>query len=259
MYDELSGLYDHFVNWENRLQFELPFLNHVLARINVENNAPIRILDAACGTAMHAIAFAKEGYECAAADISPQMIQQAQKNAIDWQVTIQCVTVGLGDMVSVFGKNAFQAILCLGNSLPHLLTENELQSAMIDFYALLSVGGVLIIQIRNFEPVLKKQLREMEPQSFHTQEGEELFIRFYDFLSDGNLRFNFIILTRSLERSWHQSWHSSLLKPYCQSELESAMQTVGFTDITYYGNLAGEPYDASSSGNLVIVAWKKGN
>ncbi|MGB9639868.1 MAG: class I SAM-dependent methyltransferase [Anaerolineales bacterium] len=259
MYDELSQTYDHFVNWENRLQFELPFLNRILSQIKVDRDRPIRILDAACSTGMHAIALAKEGYECAATDISPQMIQQAQKNASDRQVTIQCETVGLGEMTPVFGNNAFQAILCLGNSLPHLLTKNELQSAMRDFYALLSVGGVLIIQNRNFEPVLKKQLREMEPQSFQTQDREELFIRFYDFLVDGNLRFNFISLTRVFGGSWHQSWHSSILKPYLQSELESVMQTIGFGDIMYYGSLAGEPYDASSSGNLVIVAWKKGD
>lgn len=257
MYDELSQSYDHFVNWEKRLQFELPFLNRILSQIKVGSTAPIRILDAACGTAMHAIALAKDGYECAATDISSQMIQQAQKNALAQQVTIQCETVGLGKMTPVFGNNAFQAILCLGNSLPHLLTKIELQAAMKDFFGLLSFGGVLIIQIRNFEPVLKKQLRDMEPQSFQNQDREELFIRFYDFLADGNLRFNFITLTRYPEGSWQQSWHSSLLKPYLQPELESVMQTTGFADIIYYGSLAGEPYDASSSGNLVIVAWKR--
>lgn len=258
MYDQLSASYDKFVNWENRLRFEMPFLTNLLSQVEGGSSAkPIRVLDAACGTAMHAIALAKRGYDCSAADLSSQMIQQAKQNAIEQQVSIRCETVALGEMAVIFGTNSFQAVLCLGNSLPHLLTEKQLQAALEDFYALLSAEGVLIIQNRNFEPVLAKQQREMEPQAYQDQDREELYIRFYDFLADGCLRFNFLTLSRRRRESWQQSWHSSLLKPYLQQELGSALHRVGFTDMAYYGSLAGEMYDPPNSGNLVIVAWKR--
>ena len=257
MYDNLSTYYDRFVNWENRLQFEIPFIEKVLSQISAKGAEPIRVLDSASGTAMHAIALAKRGYACAAADLSAEMIQQAQKNSMEHHVQIQGAAVGLGEMTSVFGEQAFDAVLCLGNSIPHLITEQQFQKAMQDFYHLLSKGGVLIIQNRNFEPVLAKQIREMEPQAYSDSTRDELYIRFYDFLANGLIQFNFITCVREKAQSWSQSWNSSLLKPYRKNELEPALQQVGFKDLQYFGSLAGEPYDPAKSGNLVIVAWRK--
>ena len=60
-YDDFSGDYDRFVNWEERLSAEMPFLLEKLQTAAPEEDRPIRVLDAACGTGMHAIALAKSG------------------------------------------------------------------------------------------------------------------------------------------------------------------------------------------------------
>ena len=71
MYDSLSSDYDRFVNWQNRLAIELPFIIQQLQQINAKS-----ILDAATGTGMHAIALAQLGYFTAGSDISTGMIQK---------------------------------------------------------------------------------------------------------------------------------------------------------------------------------------
>ena len=58
MYDDISSDYDRFVNWPGRLSVELPFLEQ---QINGAGGPAAKVLDAACGTGMHAIALAQRG------------------------------------------------------------------------------------------------------------------------------------------------------------------------------------------------------
>ncbi len=165
-------------------RLELPFLEKQLKAANAR-----RILDAACGTGMHAIALAKLGFEVAGADLSEKMIERAEVNAKSAGVSVQFKAVGFGELNAAFGSQSFDALLCLGNSLPHLLSENDLQKALADFVSCLKPGGLLIIQNRNFDAVMKNRQRWMEPQSTREGNNEWLFLRFYDFEPDGSDKF----------------------------------------------------------------------
>ena len=68
-YDNFSPDYDRFVSWSGRLAIEMPFLEQKLRETGAR-----RVLDAACGTGMHAIALAQVGFETAGADLSAGMI-----------------------------------------------------------------------------------------------------------------------------------------------------------------------------------------
>jgi glycine/sarcosine N-methyltransferase len=254
MYDSFSANYDRFVNWTARLEGEIPFIQQQLQPAGSANISDVSVLDAACGTGMHAIALAKLGYKAAGADLSAGMIQKAHLNAQEAEVGVPFEAVGFGGLAGVFGVQAFDAVLCLGNSLPHLLTMSDLAAALADFAACLKPGGLLLIQNRNFDAVLSRQERWMEPQS-HREGGKEwIFLRFYDYLPGGLLRFNVITLQREEQAAWTQSVVESLLYPLRQVELSQALTTAGFRDITLFGNLAGAPYDPQTSGNLVISA-----
>lgn len=57
MYEKFASVYDYFVNWSERLSYEMPFILEQLSQLG---NDPyqIKVLDAACGTGKHAIALA---------------------------------------------------------------------------------------------------------------------------------------------------------------------------------------------------------
>lgn len=76
LYDPFSADYDRFVNWRERLAYELPFLEQQLTAASAR-----RVLDVACGTGMHAIALAQRGYDVTGADLSAGMIERARENA----------------------------------------------------------------------------------------------------------------------------------------------------------------------------------
>jgi SAM-dependent methyltransferase len=254
MYNSFSVDYDRFVNWASRLAVELPFLQQQIRLVSPVDRDGIYVLDAACGTGMHAIALAKLGYKAAGADLSVGMIQKAYLNAQDVGVEVRFEAVGFGELTKAFGRQSFDVLLCLGNSLPHLLTASELAAALSDFAACLRPGGLILIQNRNFDAVLDCRERWMEPQSHREGDEERVFLRFYDFRPDGLLGFNVLTLHRQGRAPWTQGVAEALLRPLRQVELAQALAAAGFGDLTWYGDMTGSPFDAHTSGNLVVSA-----
>jgi len=258
-YDQFSSDYDRFVNWKSRLGFELPFIEQKMARLGVIGR-PVRVLDAACGTGMHAVVLAQKGYAAAGADLSAGMVSQAQVNAAAAGVSVPFVAAGFGALEPIFQDQKllpFDAVLCLGNSLPHLLTSTALVEALADFAACLRPGGLLLVQSRNFDAVMAQLSRWMEPQAHREGDREWVFLRFYDFLPDGLLQFNIVTLKRQGDQGWTQSITETLLRPLLQDELGQALAAAGFGEITWFGDLAGSAFDQKASGNLVFVAQKR--
>jgi glycine/sarcosine N-methyltransferase len=250
MYDDFSEDYDRFVNWAGRLAYELPFLEMTLAQ--VAPGSPV--LDSACGTGMHAIALAQKGYAAAGADLSPRMVEHARANALEAGAEVRFETAGFGELAKTFGLKSFAALLCLGNSLPHVLSEAGLRGALGDFAACLRPGGVLILQNRNFDALVKSRERWMEPQSHRDGEREWLFLRFYDYQADGLISFNIIHLRREGDKPWEQRVMSTLLRPLLQEETVRLLGEAGFSPVACYGDMSASPFTPQTSGNLVVVA-----
>jgi glycine/sarcosine N-methyltransferase len=249
MYDAFSTDYDRFVNWPSRLAAELPFIESQLRAAGAR-----RVLDAACGTGQHAVALAKRGYTAAGADLSAGMVERARANAAAAGVSVQFATVGFGQLAPEFEGQRFDAVLCLGNSLPHMLSSAELAQALRDFAACLRPGGLLLVQNRNFEAVLARRERWMEPQAAREGEAEWLFLRFYDFDADGLLTFNVTTLRREGAGPWAQAVTSTRLRPLLAEELTSALIAAGFEGIVCLGHMSGELYQVATSANLVLTA-----
>jgi SAM-dependent methyltransferase len=248
MYDEFSGDYDRFVNWDSRLAAELPFIQGRLQSVGAH-----RVLDAACGTGMHGIALAQNGYDVVGADLSEGMVEQARANAAAQGVDVPFLAAGFGHLHGTVGAG-FDALLCLGNSLPHVLTPDELAAALDDFAACLRNWGLLLIQNRNFDAVLAHRGRWMEPQGHRKGAQETVFLRFYDFVSDVRVMFNLVTLQRGSTGEWSQAVASTELWPLRREELTGAMSVAGFGAIRCFGDMTGKAFHLDTSPNLVLTA-----
>lgn len=266
MYESFSADYDRFVDWDERLKGELPFIKSQLQAVHAQ-----RVLDAACGTGMHTLALARRGYEAVGTDASEEMIDRARANAAEaGRMDVRFEVVGFGELSESLGSSpaphgeqqgntsTFDAILCLGNSLPHVLTPDHLSITLSDFVTSLRPGGLLLIQNRNFNAVLADYDRWMGPQSHHDGKTDWLFLRFYDFDPDGLLTFNVLRLKRRERGDWEQEVGSTRLWPLTEQELMPAIRRAGFDDVTRYGDMKGAPFNAANSPNLVIAARTPG-
>jgi len=254
MYDQFSKDYDRFVNWEARLSSEIPFLSDQLNALQAGSGRSVTVLDAACGTGRHVIALSDLGFECAGADFSKSMVEKARSNGNEAGHEIVFKQAGFGALSDVFGEESFDGVICLGNSLPHVLDESGLAAALGDFRRVMPLGGKLILQNRNFDQVLAEQSRFMTPQTYREGSRTWVFARFYDFDPDGRLTFNIQILSSLNGEDFSQQVISTRLWPMKRALLLSFLRAAGFGKFELFGNLEGDDYDERQSGNLVIVA-----
>lgn len=253
MYDQFSQHYDRFVNWEERIAVEIPFLISEL-RASKSPKDDLTILDAACGTGQHLIALANHGFTCMGADFSPGMVKIAQKNAKKAGQSLIFKQAGFGQIEDTFGKDGFDGLICLGNSLPHILDEGTLLNTLADFHAVMRTGSKLILQNRNFDKVLMEQSRFMSPQTYKEDNHTWIFNRFYDFDDDERITFNIQLLESEDCKNFHQTLFSTQLWPIRKETLNKTLLRAGFQRTKLFGDLTGSVFDIKDSPNLVVTA-----
>ena len=243
LYDNLAQSYDLMISWQSRLRREKPFLTSIFKQHGVR-----RILDTACGTGMHAIAFHDWGYHVTAADLNGKMIETAIKNSGDRK--IQFKKAGFTDDVG----GMFDAVTCLGNSLPHVLTDEDLEKSLASMYNALLPGGVLIVHGNNYDRILARRERFMPLAQRKVGGREYLFLRIFDFHGD-TLTFNVITLVNQAGE-WRMFPDSSTHRALTRDLLVGMIEKVGFVNLQVSGSFGGEAFDKLESDNLIVVAQR---
>jgi glycine/sarcosine N-methyltransferase len=243
-YDRLARAFDVMTDWAARLKQEMPFMEGILTRVRAQS-----VLDVACGTGWHAIALARKGYAAAGCDASPAMIEQARANACRVSVNVPFEVADFSQVGKIPGT--FEAILCLGNSLPHLLSRDQLGDTFGQMRMKLKPGGVLILHNLNYDLRLKTK-----PRFFAVEGNAEMLVwRFADY-GTGVITFHTALFERSPSPppKWSVRVNSTLQKPWLAQDYRDALAGAGFQNIEFFGALDGSPYEADKSGDLVIVA-----
>ena len=246
-YNRLAEAFDVMTDWKSRLAFEMPFIEQVLMQHNARS-----VLDCACGTGGHAIALAQRGYHVAGSDISTAMIARARQNAAREGVSIPFAGVGFQDLSRTF-RERFDAVLCLGNSLLHVLTDDAALESLVNMRACLRDGGALILHNLNYDKRWRDKPRWFAVNSGESHGRETLIWRFADY-GDKLITFNIALFTKSAEGAWSVDVQSTPQRPYQRSEIEDLLTRAGFRGLEFYGSLKGEAFDVAGSGDLVIVA-----
>jgi glycine/sarcosine N-methyltransferase len=258
-YDALAPMFDVMTDWDARLAAEGPFLQAQLDAVGAR-----RVLDAACGSGGHALWLARQGYEVAGADVSPVMIDLARQKASAEAPGVAFVMVGLDSLSLSLPPPPsptlpFDAVLCLGNSLPHLLTQADLVAALRGMASVLRPGGLLILQNLNYDLRWQKQPRWFAAQGGELDGQPVLVWRFADYdVPAGRIDFH-IALFRQGERDWKVDVHTTPQRPLFRVDLLAALTEAGFADVQSYNRMALplERFDPNNSGDLVIVTRKQ--
>ncbi len=140
------------------------------------------MIDCACGTGGHALALARRGYRVAGSDISAAMtevtlvIARAQANAQRAGLAIPFAVARFHDLRTTF-RDKFDAVLCLGNSLVHVLNDDDALESLSNMRACLREDGVLILHNLNYDRRWKEKPRWFTVNSGVLEGGETLVWR----------------------------------------------------------------------------------
>jgi SAM-dependent methyltransferase len=107
------------------------------------------VLDVACGVGTQSLGLAAQGYNVTGSDISPKAIERARSEAARRSLSI---AFSVADMRAAHAHHAreFDVVLCADNSLPHLLSNEEISVALRQFFLCTRPGGLALISVRDY-------------------------------------------------------------------------------------------------------------
>ncbi len=243
-YDDIAEYYDEVTNLNQRKEAAAAFVSTLLQRYPIAD-----AVDVACGNGLYAIQLAEHGVKVTGVDISVELLKEAEKRAAAKSLSIDWKTEPMQNLAHALHEQQ-DAVLCMGNSVPHLLDEKDLSAAISNFYKSLRYGGVLVLQLLNYEQILLQGERIVGI----TRQRNQEFIRFYDFLPE---RLSFNVLTiKWQDKTCVHDLKSTMLYPYTRQELVNALERHNFRNISDWGGVDFKPYDPSISPTLMLTAEK---
>ncbi len=127
------------------------------------------VLELACGTGALAVAFAKEGFNVTALDLSEEMLMIASERAQENEVNVQFV---LGDMLDLAEVGSYEAVTCFSDSICYMQDEMQVQEVFDGVYQLLEADGIFIFDVHS-----TYQMDEVFPNySYHYQTDDFAFL-----------------------------------------------------------------------------------
>lgn len=231
-YDAIAGSYHLFYrDWEATIQREGASLRRLFRDLGV-----VKVLDASCGTGTQAIGMAMHHFEVTAADPSQRMLLQAQEHAKRYNVADD-ITFVRTDFLNLPRAivGPFDAVITKGNSLPHLLTDDDILTALRNFYDLLRPGGMVVVGMRDYDLMVEDRARFV-PRQVHLDDPEKDYILFdvWDW-NDGppiTVTFHTFIVSGKGD-NYTAKKHTVVYRALLRAELEALMIRAGFSDVKF--------------------------
>lgn len=174
-YDDFADYYKLiYLDWEKSVQRQADILNQVIQEYFGDQTHTI--LDAACGIGTQSIGLARLGYKVTGSDLSASEVTRAQREALEHGVEIEFNTVDMRDVWNFYTMQ-FDVVLACDNSIPHLLSNEDIQKAFSQFFQCTRPGGGCIISVRDYAQVQhKSNQRQIYPRQVHTDDNGLLIL-----------------------------------------------------------------------------------
>jgi SAM-dependent methyltransferase len=219
----------------------------------VLHNRSSRVFDLGCGPGLYSSRLAQRGHTCVGIDFSPASIAyardfaQAQQLACDYRLAdVRHADYGAGYNLAmfVFGE-------------PNVFRPEELQRILSKAYDALNDGGRLLLEVHPLEVV--QRLGHQRATWYTLKEGLfsdrphlVLFESFWDEAQRVAIERFYIVDAETAE----VTQHASSMQAYTNEQYRYLLQATGFSDITFYPSLIGEP-DERQKDLIAIVANKQ--
>ena len=227
-YTSLAASYDRLTN-------DVPYpqiLEFLEALLQAQGKHPETVLDLACGTGSLSVLLAKKGYRVIAADMSEDMLTEAQSKADELEenrpffIRQRMERLRLPEPVDC-------AVCCL-DSLNYITDPALCKQAVARVWRALRPGGVFLFDVNTPE-----KLRAMDGQVF-LDEDDDVFCVWRGEYADRVCRYGLDLFRREGDR-WLRSFEEHLEYAYTPEELTAYLTEAGFVNVRIYGDRRLEP------------------
>jgi SAM-dependent methyltransferase len=257
LYEDLASTYDSlFPPNPAATAFILGLAGHGHSR----HGEVRRVLDLGCATGSQLLDLAASGWEAHGLEPSLPMLEKARAKAELADLDVDFREGGMLDAATIFPAGHFDLALCLGNTLPHLGSREELGAFAASLADLLGPGGFIVLQLLNYDLVLDTLARE--DYAFPPLEAAGVtFLRRYESAGgkkeekDGAL--GRISFRTGIRRDGGQAIEDlTMLTPFSPGEVAAALEARGFSGLSMTAGWQAEPgaFDAKRDPYLILCA-----
>lgn len=244
--------YRRLIAWDERIKREWPLLERV-----IETAPSRRVLDLGSGTGEHARFLADHGFDVTGIDSSPSMVEKSTPEKSKGKVRFV-----LGDMREVdrLVEGPFGGAICVGNALPHLAADDDLQRLASALRKVILPGGPVLIQILNYDRIEAKGERAL-PINFLPDADDPsatiVFVRLMDLRPGGRVIFMPTTLKLRSDRQPPLELITSQrveIRGWRQADLARAFREHEFESIETFGAFDGSKFEKTESRDVILVA-----
>lgn len=192
------------------------------------------ILDLCCGTGQLVQQLLLRGYQVSGLDTSEGMLDYARENAPEGKF--------IQDDARLFQlPPTYHAVVSTSVGLNHMMSLEELKSVFQNVYASLLENGVFLFDLN-----LEGKFQSYGTESVLTEgdvKDEYAWACRESYMPEEKISPIAMTIFHLVEGSWQRSDITWLLKAYSKAEVQSALEAVGFTEVSVYdrdGYLAGD-------------------
>lgn len=239
-YTSIAKYYSHIFP-ANPLQVK--FLSNILPY----NGA--KVLDVGCATGELSFALTRFGFPIWAFDFDAEMIEIAQNAKAEDTMFPVFEQLDMRLLDQHYPEAFFDTVICFGNTLVHLLNDEELRQFLLAVYQVLSKDGTLTIQLLNYRHIIENHIKRLP----RIDNEHIIFDRSYEYGDNLDLiDFN----TKLTIKSTGQVIQNTVkLNAITQEKLQELLNETGFDKLAFFGSFMSEPLQADSL--PLIVTCKK--
>jgi len=148
-YDQLAPLYHLiFQDWDNSIARQARQLTEIIR--NEWGSGIETVLDVSCGIGTQAIGLSQRGFRVTASDLSSEEISRAKREASARNLDIAFSVCDMREAHRHYGRG-YDLVISCDNSIPCLLSDDDILAALREMYACLRPGGGCLITVRDYD------------------------------------------------------------------------------------------------------------
>ena len=227
-YDRLAPLYDLiFLDWDASMEQQA---GHLAGIIGERWGADVRtILDVACGIGTQSIGLARKGFAVTASDLSARAVERAKVEARRRGVEIDFSVCDMRVAHDHHGRE-FDVVIACDNSIPHLLSDDEILMAFRQMHDCTRPGGGCLVTVRDYDRE-ERGTGLVKPYGVRDRDGKRYVIfQVWDFAGDiYDLAMYFVVD----DGGWQPETHVMRSKYYAigTDRLMELMRRAGFASV----------------------------
>ena len=214
-----------------------------ISRLDQKDPASLDILDIACGAGRHALELARHGYCVTGNDLSPFLLEEARKEAVNCKLQLELTCC---DMRHIPDSARFDLIVQLFTSFGYFEAKEDDRGVLRKVWSALKNGGWYVLDLINPDHLARTLVSETRRTS-----GNLTILEQRTFNEDKITKTITITPQVGEKLSFRES-----VRLYSKEEIYTMLHQEGFSVSSIAGNYQGDPFSENDSPRMLIFCRK---